>query len=89
MRRFRANQAVQYDWARAAAVAVGYVFTLLPPSFEWAELVVGIPLVLLAFGFILWTKGFTHEDRVLFRKHGDEPVEATLPPPPGVLPPGR
>jgi hypothetical protein len=74
-------------WAAAAAVVVGSLVTLLPPSLEWAELVFGIPMILLAFGFVLWTKGFTHEDRVLFRKHGEE--EATLPPPAGALPPGR
>ncbi|MDT9599602.1 lipopolysaccharide biosynthesis protein [Sphingosinicella rhizophila] len=74
-------------WAAGAAIAVGYFVTLLPPSWEWAELVFGIPLILLAFGSILWTKGFTHEDRVLFRKHDDEPEDISLPPPPGVVPP--
>ena len=74
-------------WAAAAAIAVGSAVISLPPSLEWAELVFGIPLILLAFGIVLWVKGFTHEDRELFRKHAGE--EPTLPPPPGVLPPDR
>jgi O-antigen/teichoic acid export membrane protein len=74
-------------WAAAAAVVVGYAFTLLPRSLEWVELAIGIPAILLAFGVVIWKRGFTHEDRVLFRmKKGDEP---TLPPPRGALPPGR
>ncbi len=76
-------------WAAAAAVVVGSCFTLLPQAFEWVELVFGIPCILLAFGIVLWRKGFTHEDRVLFRKHRDEPEEITLPPPPGAVPPDR
>jgi O-antigen/teichoic acid export membrane protein len=66
-------------WAAAAAVLVGYSFTLLPPSLEWVELAVGVPLVLLSFGFVVWKRGFTQEDRILFRmKKGDKP---SLPPP--------
>lgn len=61
-------------WAAAGAALIGYFFTLLPQRFEWVELVVGIPVILGVFGIILWTRGFTHEDRVLFRmKGGDEP----------------
>jgi O-antigen/teichoic acid export membrane protein len=51
-------------WAAAAATVVGYLATLLP---EWAELLFGIPAILLAFGAVLWTKGFGPEDRELFR----------------------
>jgi O-antigen/teichoic acid export membrane protein len=51
-------------WAAAAATVVGYLSTLLP---EWAELLFGIPAILLAFGAVLWTKGFGPEDRELFR----------------------
>jgi O-antigen/teichoic acid export membrane protein len=76
-------------WAAAAAAATGYVFTLLPRRLEFVELVVGIPAILGVFGIILWRFGFTHEDRVLFRTRKGEEVEATLPPPPGALPPGR
>ena len=66
-------------WAAAAAVAVGAGFTLLPQRFEWIELTIGIPAILLAFFFVVWKRGFTHEDRALFRKQGAE--EPTLPPP--------
>ena len=66
-------------WAAAAAVAVGAGFTLLPQRFEWIELTIGIPAILHAFFFVVWKRGFTHEDRALFRKQGAE--EPTLPPP--------
>jgi hypothetical protein len=52
--------------AAAAAVIVGWVATKLP---EWAELLVGIPAILLAYGAVIWRRGFGPEDRVLFRKH--------------------
>jgi len=65
-------------WAGAAATVVGFLFTLLPKRFEWIELAVGAPAILTAFGLVVWHRGFTHEDRVLFRKHGIE--EPGLPP---------
>ena len=65
-------------WAAAAAVLVGFGFTALPQAFEWAELAIGIPLILGTFGFVVWKRGFTAEDRALFRRHGRE--EPTLPP---------
>jgi hypothetical protein len=68
-------------WAAAAAAVVGYLATLIP---EWAELIFGIPLILTTFAVVVWRRGFTHEDRVLFRRHPDEGV--TLPPPQGSLP---
>jgi hypothetical protein len=61
-------------WAAAGGTVVGALFTFLPQSLEWVELVFGIPAVLGVFGVILWTRGFTHEDRVLFRmRSGDVP----------------
>ncbi len=71
-------------WAAAAASVVGYAATLLP---EWAELAIGIPLILACFGAVIWKRGFTHEDRVLFRKRDGEVEKPTLPPPPGAVPP--
>lgn len=65
-------------WAAAAAVLVGAGFTALPERFEWIQLVVGMPLILLTFGYVVWKRGFTAEDRALFRRHGHE--EPTLPP---------
>jgi hypothetical protein len=65
-------------WAACAAIVVGWGFTKLPPSLEWIELAFGIPLILGAFGAVIWRRGFTREDRILFRSHeGETP---TLPP---------
>jgi O-antigen/teichoic acid export membrane protein len=66
-------------WAAAAAIVVGFAFLQLPPAYEWVELTFGIPTILFAFGLVIWLRGFTHEDRVLFRRHGDE--GAALPAP--------
>jgi O-antigen/teichoic acid export membrane protein len=65
-------------WAAAAATVVGYLATLVP---EWAELLFGIPAILLAFGAVLWTKGFGHEDRELFRMRKEDIEELSLPDP--------
>jgi O-antigen/teichoic acid export membrane protein len=51
-------------WAAAVASAVGFVATLLP---EWLELSVGAPAILLSFGLMIWYRGFTADDRALFR----------------------
>ncbi|HST36983.1 MAG TPA: oligosaccharide flippase family protein [Allosphingosinicella sp.] len=59
-------------WAAAAAILVGYGFTALPQAFEWAELAIGAPLILFVFGWVVWLRGFTHEDRELFRLRKDE-----------------
>jgi O-antigen/teichoic acid export membrane protein len=72
-------------WAAAAAIAVGAGFTWLPPRFEWLQLALGIPAILFVFGFVVWKRGFTHDDRVLFRmKKGEKPEYPT---PLGVTPP--
>jgi O-antigen/teichoic acid export membrane protein len=68
-------------WAAAAAIVVGWLFTLLPPSFEWLELVGGIPAILTAFGAVMWLKGFGHEDRELFRMKKEDIEELSLPDP--------
>ncbi len=62
-------------WAAAGAIAVGQLVVMLP---EWAELAFGMPLILLVYGWIVWTKGFGPEDRVLFRRKltEEEPVGA-------------
>ena len=54
-------------WAAAAGTVVGWAATQVP---EWLELIVGLPAILLSYGAIIWVKGFTREDRVLFRKKG-------------------
>jgi O-antigen/teichoic acid export membrane protein len=61
-------------WAALIAGAIGYAVTRLPHSFEWFELVVGVPLILGTFGAIVWYKGFNQEDRTLFRKHQEVPA---------------
>ena len=65
-------------WAAAAGSAVGYLSTLLP---EWAELLFGIPGILLAFGAVLWTKGFGPQDRELFRMRKADIEDLQMPAP--------
>jgi hypothetical protein len=65
-------------WAAAAAMVVGQLVIMLP---EWAELLVGIPAILIAFGAILWVKGFGPEDRELFRMSKKDIAELELPEP--------
>ena len=62
-------------WAVAAAVIVGQVAIRLP---EWAELALGVPAILAVYGWVVWTRGFGPEDRVLFRRQikSDEPPAA-------------
>jgi hypothetical protein len=52
-------------WAAIVAGAIGSVATRIP---EWGELLLGIPAVLIAYSYVIWRKGFTPEDRVLFKK---------------------
>ena len=68
---------------------VGQFVTFLPQRLEFIELIAGIPLILAAFGVIIWKRGFTHEDRILFRMGKQAGGEATLPPPQGASPPVR
>ncbi|MEH6758106.1 MAG: lipopolysaccharide biosynthesis protein [Parasphingorhabdus sp.] len=50
--------------AVVVATAVGYLATYLP---EWAELIVGIPMILGSYAWIIWKWGFGPEDRKLFK----------------------
>lgn len=61
-------------WAVVPALATGLIIKQLMP--EWASMAVGIPAVLLVYGWLIWRKGFGPEDRVLFRKgvEGDAPA---------------
>ncbi len=65
-------------WAAAAAAVVGQLAILLP---EWAELLFGIPAILLVFGYLLWTRGFGAEDRELFRMRKADIEQMSLPTP--------
>jgi O-antigen/teichoic acid export membrane protein len=51
--------------AGAVAVLVGQIIIRLP---EWAELAIGIPAILIAYGWVIWRYGFGEDDRALFRK---------------------
>ena len=53
----------------APAVVVGWLATQLP---EWAELALGVPAILLVYGWVIWRRGFGPEDRVLFRRDRDK-----------------
>ena len=63
-------------WAAAAAIVVGQLVILLP---QWGQLVFGIPAILGLYGWIIWTKGFGPEDRVLFTRKVTQ--EEPAPPP--------
>ena len=59
-------------WATAAGAIVGAaVRYTLPDMLQLAA----VPAVLIAFGAVLWTKGFTSEDRALFRMRKDDVKE--------------
>lgn len=46
------------------ATAIGYLATYLP---EWAELIIGIPMILGSYAWVIWKWGFGPEDRKLFK----------------------
>jgi O-antigen/teichoic acid export membrane protein len=55
-------------WAAVAAALAGKIVTWLPEQAKFVELPLGVPLILVVFGTILWRWGFTEDDRVLFRR---------------------
>ena len=65
-------------WAAAAGGIVGWLCTFLP---EWFELIFGVPLILVAFGAVLWTRGFGPQDRELFRMKKEDIEELEMPAP--------
>ena len=65
-------------WAAVVATAIGELAIQVP---EWAELLFGIPAILLSFGYVLWTRGFGPEDRELFRMRKEDIEEMSLPSP--------
>lgn len=52
-------------WAGGGAALLGWGATKLP---EWAELLIGVPVILAIYAWLIWTRGFGPEDRELFRK---------------------
>jgi O-antigen/teichoic acid export membrane protein len=73
-------------WAGAAGIVVGQLVILTP---EWAQLTIGVVLILGVYSWIIWTKGFGPEDRVLFRRKltQEQPPEGTPTPSAAALPP--
>ncbi|MGN6850631.1 MAG: lipopolysaccharide biosynthesis protein [Sphingomicrobium sp.] len=57
-------------WATSAGVVVGAAVRFLLP--QTLQLIIGIPAIMIAFGAVLWTKGFGPEDRELFRLRKEE-----------------
>ena len=65
-------------WAAVAGIAAGEIAIRFP---EWLELSLGIPAMLVAFGAVLWWRGFTAEDRELFRMKKEDIEDLSLPDP--------
>ena len=65
-------------WAAVAGIIAGQLAILVP---EWAELLFGVPAILFAFGYVLWTRGFGPEDRELFKMRKADIDEMSLPSP--------
>ncbi len=63
----------QFDlaWATAAGVVAGAVIRMLPQALQ----LLGVPVILVAFGAVLWKKGFGPEDRELFRMRKTQVTE--------------
>ena len=57
-------------WATSVGLIVGAGTRFLLP--QTLQLIVGVPAIMIAFGAVLWTKGFGPEDRELFRLRKDE-----------------
>lgn len=53
--------------AGLVTAVIGAAFTWLPHRYEWVELVVGVPVMLIVYCAIMWTIGFGAEDRALFK----------------------
>lgn len=63
-------------WATGGAAVLGWGATQLP---EWAELLIGVPVILGIYAWLIWTRGFGPADRALFRKHPEPATEAASP----------
>lgn len=60
-------------WSTSAGIVAGAAVRLLLP--QTLQLIVGVPMIMVAFGAVLWTKGFGPEDRELFRLRKHEVQE--------------
>ena len=59
-------------WATGGATLLGWGATKLP---EWAELILGVPVILGVYCWIIWTRGFGPSDRALFTKNPADGAE--------------
>ena len=57
-------------WSAAAGIAVGALVHYFLSGI--LQLIIGVPAIMLAFGTVLWTKGFGPEDRELFKLRKSE-----------------
>jgi peptidoglycan biosynthesis protein MviN/MurJ (putative lipid II flippase) len=57
-------------WATATGIIVGVAVRYFLTGF--LQLIIGVPAIMLAFGAVLWTKGFGPEDRELFKLRKSE-----------------
>ena len=57
-------------WSASAAIVVGVLVRYFLSGF--LQLIIGVPAIMLAFGAVLWTKGFGPEDRQLFKLRKNE-----------------
>ena len=58
-----------WRWALVLAIVAGFAVGLPVRLFvpHTAQLLFGIPLIFATFGYVIWTRGFGREDRLLFR----------------------
>ena len=64
-------------WAIAAALIVGAAFTALPKRYEWIEIAIGMPAIMVTYLYVLWTWAFGPADRALIKSlEGTAPAEA-------------
>ena len=70
--RLLGENVVAWRWPLLGAAlvggTVGALFTMLPPAYEWAELLFGEPAIALSYMAALWLWAFRPDDRALFRK---------------------
>jgi len=64
--------------AAGAALVIGQLVLLLP---EWAELILGVPAILGVYGWVVWSRGFGPEDRMLFTRRVTNPAGEDARPP--------
>ena len=58
-----------WKWALVVAILAGFAVGIPVRLFmsNTAQLLFGIPLIFATFGYVIWTRGFGREDRMLFR----------------------